>query len=71
VRLTVLGVAIGLVFGFAISVLIGSQLYGIGPVDIVALSGVVLLQIGVALVVCYVPARRSKRVDPMVALRYE
>jgi len=71
VRLTVLGVAIGSVIGFGISVLIGSQLYGIGPVDIAALSGVVLLQIGVALVACYVPARRSTRVDPMVALRFE
>ena len=59
------------VIGFGISVPIGSQLYGIGPVDIAALSGAVLLQIGVALVACHVPARRSRRVDPMVALRFE
>jgi macrolide transport system ATP-binding/permease protein len=71
VRLTIVGVAIGAVVGFAISILIGSQLYGIASVDIAALVGVVLLQIGVALVACYVPARRSMHVDPMVALRYE
>jgi putative ABC transport system permease protein len=71
VRLTILGVAIGSVIGFAISIMIGSQLYGISSVDIAALAGVVLLQIGVALVACYVPARRSMRVDPMIALRYE
>jgi predicted permease len=71
VRLTMVGAAIGSVIGFAISILIGSQLYGIASVDIAALAGVVLLQVGVALVACYVPARRAMRVDPMIALRYE
>jgi ABC-type antimicrobial peptide transport system permease subunit len=70
-RLTVRGIAIGLVFGFGLSVLIASQLYGVRLADLVTLGGLALLQVGVALLACWVPARRATKVDPMVALRYE
>jgi predicted permease len=70
-RLTVRGIAIGVMFGFGLSILIASQLYGVTPADIVALCGVAVLQVGVALLACYIPARRATKVDPMVALRYE
>jgi putative ABC transport system permease protein len=71
IRLTLSGAAIGSLFGFSISILIASQLYGVAPTDIVTLIAVVSTQFGIALVACWFPARRAMRVDPMVALRYE
>jgi predicted permease len=71
ISLTVRGIVIGVVFGFGLSILIANQLYGVAPADIVALGIVALMQVGVALLACYIPARRAMRVDPMIALRYE
>jgi predicted permease len=71
ISLTARGIAIGVVFGFGLSILIASQLYGLAPADIVVLGIVALLQVGVALLACYIPARRATHVDPMVSLRYE
>jgi predicted permease len=70
-RLTVRGLAIGMIFGFGLSILIANQLYGVTPADIVALGGVALLQIVVALLACWFPARKAARMDPTVALRHE
>jgi predicted permease len=69
--LTLRGAAIGSLFGFSISILIASQLYGVAPTDIATLIAVASTQFGVALFACWFPARRAMRVDPMVALRYE
>jgi ABC-type antimicrobial peptide transport system permease subunit len=70
-RLTLSGAAVGSAFGFGISVLIASQLYGVTTVDIATLAGVASIQLGIALLACWFPVRRAMRVDPMVALRYE
>ncbi len=71
ISLTLSGAAIGSLFGFSISILIASQLYGVAPTDIVTLLAVTSTQFGIALFACWLPARRAMRFDPIVALRYE
>lgn len=70
-RLIALGVALGLVMSLAATRFIQSKLFGISPVDPVTLLAVVTLLSLIALLACWLPARRASRVDPMVALRYE
>ena len=70
-KLTLIGVAIGFVGAIAVTRLMSSLLFGVAPNDLMtfAISSVVL--IAVALLACFIPARRATRVDPLVALRYE
>jgi putative ABC transport system permease protein len=65
------GVAIGLGASFAFSRLISTLLFGITPNNVSTLVGVSVGLIAIALLACYIPARRATKVDPMVALRYE
>ncbi len=66
-----IGVAVGLGASFALSRFIGSLLFGVAPNNPLTLAIVSLGLIAVALLACYLPARRATKVDPLVALRYE
>src|SRR5260370_13301869 len=69
--LALAGAAVGLVCALIVSHLMAGLLYGVKPTDPLTFGGVALLLIGVAVLACYIPARRSVRVDPLVALRHE
>jgi putative ABC transport system permease protein len=70
-RLSVLGVALGLVAATLLAPAIASQLYGVSPRDTRTLAAVAVSLIAIAVLASYIPARRATRVDPLTALRVE
>ena len=70
-RLTLVGLAVGLVGSLVLARWIRTLLFAVSPADPLVLAGGVLVLAAVALLACHVPARRATRVDPVVALLYE
>jgi putative ABC transport system permease protein len=71
VMLTLIGVAMGLAIALALTHLMTTLLFGITPNDATTFAAVSAFLILIALIACYVPARRATKVDPLVALRHE
>ena len=69
--LALIGVAVGIGVALGLTRLMASMLFGVTPHDPVTFACVAALLMAVALLACYIPARRATRVDPMIALRYE
>jgi predicted permease len=70
-RLVIIGVAIGLLISTAATRVLSAALYGISPTDPLTFGVITLLLGVVALLACWIPARRATKVDPLIALRYE
>ncbi len=70
-RIAFFGVAIGLAVAAALARLLSSLLFSVSASDPLTFAAVAVLLVAVALLACYIPARRALRVDPIIALRYE
>jgi putative ABC transport system permease protein len=70
-RIAFCGVAIGLAAAAALARLLSSLLFSVSSSDPMTFAAVAILLVAVALLACYIPARRAMRVDPIIALRYE
>ena len=69
--LILIGVAVGLALSIGLTRLVQSELFGVSATDPLTFGVIASLLVAVALLACYLPARRATKVDPLVALRYE
>jgi putative ABC transport system permease protein len=70
-KLTLLGVGIGLLGAFALTRLMTTMLFGVEPTDVTTFGSIAVLLITIALLACYLPGRRATKVEPTISLRYE
>jgi putative ABC transport system permease protein len=70
-KLTGIGIACGVLASVILTRYLSSLLFGIGTTDPLTFVVVILFLTGVALLACFVPARRAAKTDPIIALRYE
>jgi ABC-type antimicrobial peptide transport system permease subunit len=70
-KLAAIGIGVGVVTAIVLTRVMSSLLVGVGPTDLLTFVTVSLGALGVALLACYIPARRATKVDPLVALRNE
>ena len=70
-KLAAIGTVIGLAGAIALTKVMGSLLFDVAPADVLTFAAVSIGALAVALIACYIPARRATKVDPLVALRNE
>ena len=70
-KLTLLGIVIGLLAAFGLTRLMETMLFGVAPTDVTTFTAISVLLVTVALLACYLPGRRATKVEPTISLRYE